>query len=121
MPYFDPLTGETVDVTAIYGGAGNLQSEDLRTRTLSLTANPLPKYRLQLNLDYLENDLRNQIGALPPPSSAVVAAFPDRFQPTSVLQKLLADIILGRISPAAGSEYTAELISAITGLRVAGT
>ena len=79
MPYFDPLTGETVDVTAIYGGAGNLQSEDLRTRTLSLTANPLPKYRLQLNLDYVENDLRNQIGALPPPSSAVVAAFPDRF------------------------------------------
>ena len=76
MPYFDPLTGETVDVTAIYGGAGNLQSEDLRTRTLSLTANPLPKYRLQLNLDYVENDLRNQIGARSPRSPTVSSATP---------------------------------------------
>ena len=80
VPYFDPLTGDTVDVTVIYGGAGNLKSEDYRTRTLSWTATPLPKYRLQLNVDYLFTDVRNQIGSLPPPSTAVVLAFPDRFQ-----------------------------------------
>jgi iron complex outermembrane recepter protein len=79
VPYFDPLTGQTVDVTTIYGGAGGLEPEDLRTRMLSLTATPLPASRLQLNADYVVTDLDNEIGALPPPSSAVVAAFPDRF------------------------------------------
>lgn len=80
VPYFDPLTGRTVDVTTIYGGAAGLEPEKLRTRTLSATASPLEKYRLQLDADYIVSDLDNQIGALPPPSSAVVAAFPDRFQ-----------------------------------------
>lgn len=80
VTYFDPLTGQTVDVTTIYGGAGGLLPEDLRTRKLSVSASPLQKYRLQLNADYIVNDLENQIGALPPPSSSVVAAFPDRFQ-----------------------------------------
>ena len=80
VAYFDPLTGQTVDVTQIYGGSPSLHNQDLRTRTLSWTATPLQKYRLQLNVDYLFSDLRNQIGALPPPSSAIVAAFPDRFQ-----------------------------------------
>lgn len=80
VPYFDPLTGETVDVTLVYGGAGSLQNQNLHSRTLSWTATPLPKYRLQLSVDYLFSDLRNQIGGLPPPSSAIVAAFPGRFQ-----------------------------------------
>lgn len=79
VPYFDPLTGETVDVTTIYGGAAGLEPEQIRTRTLSVTANPQTRYRLRLNADYVVNDTENQIGALPPPSSAVVAAFPDRF------------------------------------------
>jgi hypothetical protein len=79
VAYFDPQTGNTADVTLLYGGAGNLQSEDLRTRILSLTASPLSKYHVQLSVDYTFNDLRDQIGALPPPSSAVVAAFPERF------------------------------------------
>ncbi|WP_340588684.1 hypothetical protein [Erythrobacter alti] len=91
VPYFDPLTGETVDVTIVYGGVGGIQSEEARTRTLSLTASPLAKYRLLLNLDYLDTDLRNQIGALPIPSSAVVAAFPDRFQRDSTGTLVLVD------------------------------
>jgi iron complex outermembrane recepter protein len=91
VPYFDPLTGQTVDVTTIYGGAGGLLPEELRTRTLSATANPLPKYRLQLNADYIVTDLENQIGALPPPSSAVVAAFPERFVRDSTGTLILVD------------------------------
>jgi hypothetical protein len=80
VPYFDPLTEDTVDVTIIYGGAGMLKSEDYRTRTLSWTVSPLPKYRLQFNVDYMFTSIRNQIGSLPTPSTAVVLAFPDRFQ-----------------------------------------
>ncbi|WP_313802250.1 hypothetical protein [Sphingobium sp.] len=80
VPYFDPLTGETVDVTLVYGGTTSLRNEDLRSKTISLTANPFRKYNFQLDMAYSSDDLRNQLGALPPPSTAVVAAFPDRFQ-----------------------------------------
>ncbi|MGH6786861.1 MAG: hypothetical protein ACREBO_08520 [Novosphingobium sp.] len=80
VPYFDPISGETVNVTTISGGAANLDNQEQRTRTLSLTASPYKPYNLQLNADYVVTDLTNLTGALPPPSSAVVAAFPDRFQ-----------------------------------------
>lgn len=53
--------------------------------------------------------------------AVVRPAVPSYDRVSQQLQKLLADIIRGRISPSAGSEYTAELISAITGLPVAGT
>jgi hypothetical protein len=79
VPYFDPLRGETVDVTTIYGGSVGLLPESLRTRTVSATLTPWRKYNLRLTADYQANDLDNQIGALPPPSSAVATAFPDRF------------------------------------------
>ena len=80
VPYFDPVTGDTVDVTAIYGGGGDLQNEQQRTRSIALTLTPFRKYGLQFDTEYSRDDLRNQIGALPPPSTAIVAAFPDRFQ-----------------------------------------
>lgn len=79
VPYFDPLTGQTVEVTTIYGGAAALLNEDARSRTFGLTLSPYKPYNLQFDLNYSINDLRNQIGSLPSPSTAVVAAFPDRF------------------------------------------
>ncbi len=79
VPYFDPLRGETVPVTTIYGGGGNLKSETQRVRTLSLSASPWARYKLQLNADYSVSDIRNQFGALPLPTQAVVLAFPERF------------------------------------------
>ncbi|WP_126175184.1 TonB-dependent receptor [Tsuneonella rigui] len=78
-PYFDPLTGQSVDVTSISGGTPGLLPESLRTRAISVTLTPYQKYNLRLTADYEVNDLDNQIGTLPPPSTAVVAAFPDRF------------------------------------------
>ena len=91
VPYFDPVTGQTVDVTTIYGGADGLKNEDLRTHSLSLTATPWPRYNLLLDADYVVDDLRNQLGALPLPSPAVVAAFPDRFQRDSSGTLILVD------------------------------
>lgn len=79
VPYFDPLTGQTVDVTTINGGSSNLADEDYRTRSIALTITPDKKRAVALNAEYVVNDTRNQVGALPLPSSAVVAAFPDRF------------------------------------------
>lgn len=89
VPYFDPVTGETVNVTTLYGGAANLDNQSQRTRTLSLSASPYKPLNLQLNADYVISDLRNQTGALPPPSSAVVAAFPDRFQRDPLTGRLI--------------------------------
>ncbi len=79
VPYFDPLTGETVNVTTIVGGASDLKNESTRTQMISLNATPLRKYRMQLSVDFISTELRNRADALPPPSSIVVAAFPDRF------------------------------------------
>ena len=79
VPYFDPLTGQTTDVTLIYGGVPNLADEDYRTKSVAVTFSPLKKYSLQFDAEYAVNEVFNQVGALPPPSSAVVAAFPDRF------------------------------------------
>lgn len=79
VPYFDPVRGETVPVTTIYGGGGSLRSETQRLRTLSVSASPWSRYKLQVNADYSISDTRNQFGALPLPTQAVVAAFPDRF------------------------------------------
>ena len=79
VPYFDPLRNETVDVRLIAGGAANLANQRQRTRTVSLTASVLPKYSLRLTSEYQESKLADLVGALPPLSTAVVLAFPDRF------------------------------------------
>lgn len=79
VPYLDPVTGRTVDVTTINGGSSDLANEDYRTRSLALTLTPDKKRAVQLNAEYVINDTRNQVGALPLPSSAVVLAFPNRF------------------------------------------
>ncbi|MET0373137.1 MAG: hypothetical protein ABW128_02640, partial [Rhizorhabdus sp.] len=79
VPYFDPVRNETADVRLITGGAASLENQSQRTRVLSATATPLAKYNLRLSAEYQENRLGNLIGALPPLSTAVVLAFPDRF------------------------------------------
>lgn len=79
VPYFDPLTGETVEVTTIYGGVAGLLPQDRRTKSVAMTATPWKEYHLNLDVEYADEDLRNQIGALPEPTPAVLAAFPDRF------------------------------------------
>lgn len=91
VPYFDPVRGETVPVTTIYGGGGNLRNETQHLRTLSVSASPWSRYKLQLNVDYSISDTRNQFGALPLPTPAVVEAFPDRFVRDASGQLTLVD------------------------------
>lgn len=77
--YFDPLTGEEAFVTTISGGSSGLKSEMTRTDKLSLWTRLVPRLGLQLTTDYVVTRVSNRSGSLPPPSAAVVAAFPDRF------------------------------------------
>lgn len=84
---FDPLTGNTVDVTQISGGNPFLLPQTTKVRNLSAQFHLLPKYNLQLTADYFDTDRRNFLSGLPDASAAVMLAFPDRFirDPNGVL------------------------------------
>jgi iron complex outermembrane recepter protein len=77
--YFDPVTATTASVTLISGGGGNLDNENHRIRHVTLTLLPWKAYNLQLTGDFFITDVRNQAGALPLPTPAIIAAFPERF------------------------------------------
>ena len=103
--YFDPVTGNTVDLTLISGGGGNLENESRRTRHLSLNATPWKKYNLQLSSDFIVTDVRNQAGPLPLPTPAIIAAFPDRYVRDGSGQLVLVDSRTVNFA----SQHTSEL------------
>ncbi|QNM81995.1 TonB-dependent receptor [Sphingomonas sabuli] len=76
---FDPLTGETVDVTQITGGNPDLFAEKVRIKRLGALLRAVPRLNLQFNAEYTDTDRRNFVSALPEASAAVMLAFPDRF------------------------------------------
>ena len=76
---FDPLTGQTVDVTQITGGNPGLKPETTTVRRLTGLLRLVPKLSLQLNAEYTDTHRRNSISALPDASAAVMLAFPDRY------------------------------------------
>jgi hypothetical protein len=84
---FDPLTGETVDVTLITGGNPGLLPQETRIRRLSSIFRLVPRLNLQLNAEYTDTDRRNFVSGLPEASAAVALAFPDRYirDPNGVL------------------------------------
>lgn len=76
---FDPLTGQTVDVTQISGGNPGAKPQTTTTRRLSAILRLVPRLNLQLTADYTDTDRRDFISYLPDQSAAIMAAFPDRF------------------------------------------
>ncbi|HEY8434960.1 MAG TPA: hypothetical protein VIK68_10165 [Sphingomicrobium sp.] len=84
---FDPLTGQTVDVTQITGGNPFLLPQKTKIRDVSAVLRLVPKLNLQLNADYTDSDIRNFVSVLPQASAAVELAFPDRYirDPNGVL------------------------------------
>ena len=76
---FDVLTGETVDVVAVSGGNPHLLPQSSRETRLSAILRLVPRLGLELNGDYVDSDQRNFVSGLPPASTAIMAAFPDRF------------------------------------------
>jgi hypothetical protein len=76
---FDPLTGQTVDVTQISGGNALLLPQKTRIRDVTALLKLVQRLNLQLNAEYTDTDIRNFVSALPQASAAVELAFPDRF------------------------------------------
>ena len=76
---FDPLTGQTVDVTEISGGNPLLLPQKTKLRDLSALFRLVPRLNLELNAEYTDSDTRNFVSSLPEASAAVELAFPDRF------------------------------------------
>lgn len=76
---FDPLTGETVDVTQITGGNPDLSSEKTTIRRLSASARLVERLNLRLHAEYTDTKERNFVSLLPEASAAVMLAFPERF------------------------------------------
>jgi iron complex outermembrane recepter protein len=76
--FFDPLTGETVDVTQVTGAA-DIRPERMTTKRLSGILRLVPSIRLNLNADYTDIDRRRFIASLPEASLPIMLAFPGRF------------------------------------------
>jgi len=76
---FDYRTGQTVDVTEIAGGNPGLKADSRHVEKLGLTLKPFPKTDLTISANYIHSTIRNAIAALPSPTAAIEAAFPDRF------------------------------------------
>jgi hypothetical protein len=76
---FDPLIGQTVDVTVITGGNAALRPQKSKIRNLSALVKLVRKLNLDLNGEYADVDLTNFVSPLPPASIAVMLAFPERF------------------------------------------
>jgi hypothetical protein len=76
---FDPLTGETVDVTQITGGNPGLLPQKTKVRRLNALLRLVPALKLQLNAEYTDTDRRNFVSSLPEASAAVALAFPERY------------------------------------------
>lgn len=107
--YFDPVTGDTVNVSVISGGAGNLDKERRKIRRVSINAAPWRAYNLQLSTDLIVTDNFNQAGPLPLPTPAVIAAFPDRFLRDAAGQLVLVDSRTVNFA----RQHTSELRSAV--------
>jgi iron complex outermembrane receptor protein len=76
---FDPLTGQTVQVTQVTGGNPFLLPQQTKLRDVTALLRLIPRINLQLNAEYTDTDVRNFVSGLPQASAAVELAFPDRF------------------------------------------
>lgn len=76
---FDYVRGQTVDVTRISGGNPNLKGETRNVLRLGATYRPEKIQGLSLTANYSRVRLDNPVAGFPAATSAVEAAFPDRF------------------------------------------
>lgn len=76
---FDYVRGETVDVTRVSGGNPNLKGETRNVLRLGATYRPEKIQGLSLTANYSRVRIDNPVAGFPAATSAVEAAFPDRF------------------------------------------
>jgi hypothetical protein len=76
---FDPLTGQTVDVTQISGGNSELEPQRTKVTRLTALARLVPRLNLNLDAEYTNMDVRDLASSLPITSAPIMLAFPERF------------------------------------------
>jgi hypothetical protein len=75
---FDFVTGQTVYVTSISGGAPNLRVTDDRVASFGVSLGPFFG-KTTLSAHYEQHRISNAVGTLPPLTADVELAFPERF------------------------------------------
>jgi hypothetical protein len=75
---FDFVTGQTVFVTSITGGAPNLRATDDRVASFGVSLGPFFG-KTTFSAHYEQNRIKNAVGVLPPLTDDVQLAFPERF------------------------------------------
>jgi hypothetical protein len=75
---FDFVTGQTVYVTSISGGAPNLHATDDRVASFGVSLGPFLG-KTTFSAHYEQHRIRDAVGTLPPLTADVELAFPDRF------------------------------------------
>lgn len=76
---FDFLTGETVEVTRIEGGAPGLDADHRKVMKLGLTLKPFDETDVTFTANWVRTETRDVIAAFPTATREIEAAFPDRF------------------------------------------
>ncbi|HEY5722516.1 MAG TPA: TonB-dependent receptor [Allosphingosinicella sp.] len=77
--YFDPVRGETVDVTLVTGGTPGLGRRRGETNRIAANVKPFRSLSLRLTAEYFESRTRNHVSELPAGSLSIMQAFPQRF------------------------------------------
>ena len=75
---FDFVTGQTVFVTSITGGAPNLRATDDRVASFGVSLGPFLG-KTTFSAHYEQHRIRDAVGSLPPLTTDVELAFPERF------------------------------------------
>lgn len=77
---FDFVRGETVQALPILGGVSGLRPPRLDRLMVSTAFGPFTAWALQGGVNFDRTQAADDIGALPPPTPQLEAAFPERFQ-----------------------------------------
>jgi iron complex outermembrane receptor protein len=75
---FDFVTGQTVYVTSITGGAPNLRATDDKQASVGVSLGPFLS-KTTISAHYEQHRIRDAVGTLPPLTDDVELAFPERF------------------------------------------
>ncbi|MEQ7874143.1 TonB-dependent receptor [Sphingomonas sp. ASV193] len=92
VPYFDAVTGQTVDVTTISGGNPALRADRRNVFKLGANWKPFTSTDLRLRADFVHQTVDNPQLSFPAVSAAIEQAFPDRFVRDSSGQLVQVDL-----------------------------
>ena len=91
-PFFDFVTGASAPIAVTGGGNTDLAPEERQIRTLGIGWRPVKNRQLNLGLSYIDTRITDQVANLGSATTALQAAFPERFVRDDAGRLLRADI-----------------------------